>query len=378
MSPDFRSLLWISRILANLATPKSIPAALSGSKVSAMGIIPRTHILPIKTVNRRSMQLDNPTTPPFPIVKTIDVVICTWNRSQQLESTLASLTQLIVPYQCQLRIIVVDNNSTDDTDGVLETFATHKFFGRHKFLKLKEPRQGHTFSRNAAIERLNSDLVMWTDDDVVVDSFWLKSMVEFANAHPDTAFFGGPITADLRPTCPDWVAENWEQLKGCFADRNLGDQPVALADDRLPYGANFAIRTPAQMQFTFDQDLGRRGDDVLGEDELDVMRRMIAGGLTGKWVPDAKVTHVIPARRINEEYVRQYFLGQGRALVRKQTPWKYSAPKLWWSTIGHYLMFRFTRKFSTSQHWLSHLIRSGLAEGQYREIKNRGPADGST
>lgn len=324
------------------------------------------------------MQSDNPTTPPFPVVETIDVVICSWNRSRQLESTLASLTQLIVPYQCQLRIIVVDNNSTDDTATVLETFATHRFFQRHRFLKLMESRQGHTFSRNAAIEHLNSDLVMWTDDDVDVDSFWLKSMVEFANDHRDIAFFGGPITADLRPTCPDWVAENWEQLKGCFADRNLGDQPIDFTADRLPYGANFAIRTPVQTQYSFNTELGRRGDDVLGEDELDVMRRMIAAGMTGKWAPDAKVTHVIPATRVNEEYVRQYFLGQGKALVRKQTPWECSPSMLWWSMIGQYLLFRFKRKFAPSKEWLSHLIRSGLAEGQYREMKIQSSADRST
>lgn len=307
--------------------------------------------------------------PPFGPVEKIDLVLCTWNRSQQLQSTLASLTQLIVPYQCQLRIIVVNNNSTDDTAKVLDEFSEHRFFKRHTFLSLFESRQGHTFSRNAAIDRLNSDLVLWTDDDVVVDPFWLKSMVEFASAHVDVAFFGGPITAELRPNRPDWIAENWEQLKGCFAERNLGNQPVELTADRLPYGANFAIRSLVQLQFPFNSQLGRKADDVLGEDELDVMRRMIATGLTGKWVPAAKVTHVIPAARVNEEYVRQYFLGQGRALVAKHDTWGFSQPKLWRLAIWQYLMFRFKRKFAASQQWLSHLIRSGLAEGQYREMK---------
>ena len=316
------------------------------------------------------LQTNDATQPPYPRVKTVDIVICTWNRSEQLTAVFDSLTRLIVPYDRQLRVIVVNNNSTDDSAKEIETFASHKFFNRHRFLPLFESQQGHTFSRNKAIEHLDSDLVMWTDDDVIVDPFWVERMIEIADQQSDTTFFGGPIIAKLLPKCPDWIQENWETLKGCFAERQLGDQPLTLTKDRLPYGANFAVRTPVQKSCLFNAELGRRGDDVLGEDELDVMRRIIEAGFTGMWNPEARVTHVIPADRVNEEYVRQYYLGQGRALVRKGTPWGDSLRKLWWSALGNYIMFRFKRKFAASPEWLGHLIRSGLAEGQYVEEKN--------
>ncbi len=302
---------------------------------------------------------------PYPRVETVDVVVCTWNRAPQLADTLQSLTKLIVPYDRQLRIIVVDNNSTDETAKVIVEFAAHKFFNRHTLLPLFESQQGHTHSRNAAIAHLDSDLVMWTDDDVAVDPFWLQKMVEFADLHPSAAFFGGPIVAKLLPRCPDWIEQNWEILKGCFADRQIGDQPLELTHDRLPYGANFAVRGSVQKAFPFDTELGRRAEDVLGEDELDVMRRMLEAQLSGYWNPEARVTHVIPSERVNEEYVRQYFVGQGRALICKGEAWDYSPRKLWWASLGNYLMFRFKRKFADSPEWLAHLIRSGLAEGQY-------------
>ena len=302
---------------------------------------------------------------PYPRVASVDVVVCTWNRAPQLSGTLESLTKLIVPYDRQLRIIIVDNNSTDDTAEVIKQFSTHKFFNRHTLLSLFESQQGHTYSRNTGVEHLDSDLVMWTDDDVAVDPFWVQEMVQCADLHPDVAFFGGPIVAKLLPRCPGWIEENWETLKGCFADRQIGDQPLRLNHECLPYGANFAVRTPVQKTFPFDTELGRRGEDVLGEDELDVMRQMLDAGLLGQWTPKAQVTHVIPSERINEEYVRQYFVGQGRALVRKGELWDFSLRKLWWASIGNYLMFRFKRKFAASPEWLGHLIRSGLAEGQH-------------
>ncbi len=308
------------------------------------------------------------TRPPFPRVDSIDIVICTWNRATQLSQTFDSLTRLIVPYDRQLRIIVVNNNSTDETSEVIDRFAAHKFFVRHRFVSLFEPQQGHTYSRNRAIDHLQSDLVMWTDDDVVVDPFWVQKMINCADDHSEVAFFGGPICAKLQPTCPDWVEENWETLKGCFADRQLGDQPLELSNRCLPYGANFAVRTTVQRAFRFDVNLGRRKESVLGEDELDVMRQMLAADLKGVWTPEARVVHVIDSQRVNEEYIRQYFLGQGRAMIRKGTDWGASQRKLWWSAIGDYLAYRFKRKFAPAPEWLGHLIRSGLAEGQYAEL----------
>ena len=71
----------------------------------------------------------------------------------------------------------------------------------------------------------------------------------------------------------------------------------------------------------FDPDLGRRADAVLGEDELELMRRLLAAGHQGRWVPGAVVEHLIPADRASAKYVYDYFVGQGRNLVLKGEGW---------------------------------------------------------
>ncbi len=306
---------------------------------------------------------------PFERSHRIDVVVCTWNRADQLKNMLGSLLRLIVPYDRMLRLIVVNNNSSDGTGEVIAEVADHKFFDRHRLLVLNEPKQGHTHARNKAVDHLDSDLVMWTDDDVNVDANWVANTVAFADANPCTGFFGGKIMAKLEPQKPDWIAENWDLLKGCFAERDLGDQPLALAESRLPYGANFAVRTSLQKRFRFDASLGRRGDEVLGEDEVEMFRRLLAGGWKGQWVPGSTVEHVIDASRINEEYIRRYFIGQGKALVKKGQPWHTNKKRLWWAALLHYINFRFKRQYAPSPAWLAQLIRSGLAEGQYAQLK---------
>ncbi len=311
----------------------------------------------------------------FPKVERIDLVVCTWNRADQLKRMLDSVFRLIVPYDCSLRLVVVNNNSTDGTSSVLADISEHKFFNRHQLLVLDETQQGHTHARNKAVEHLDSDLVMWTDDDVCVDANWVASTVADADANRAIGFFGGKILARLEPRKPTWIAENWDLLKGCFAERDLGDQRLVFSESRLPYGANFALRTSIQKQFHFDSSLGRRGDEVLGEDELDLFRRMLKHGWEGRWNPDSVVDHVVDASRINEEYIRRYFVGQGRALVKKGEAWHADKRRLWWESLLHYLNFRFKRQFAASPAWLAQLIRSGLAEGQYAQLKEQGVGD---
>lgn len=307
--------------------------------------------------------------PPFAPIERVDLAICTWNRVDLLQKTLDSIRRLIVPYQVQLRVVIVNNGSSDATESLLKEFtADPEFTKRHNVLLLDEDRRGHTFARNKAIENLDSDLLIWTDDDVSLDAFLVQSYVEFADANPSLAFFGGKIEPDFETTPESWITENWDKLKGCFATRDLGESAMPFTKDRLPYGANFAIRTDIQKAFPFDVQLGRRGAEVHGEDELEMMRRVLDAGYSGSWVPNAQVDHFIDSSRMTELYVREYFVGQGRALVSKGEAWSDSASRLKWRSLLRFMSYRFKRQFASSEQWVSLMLESSLAAGQAMEL----------
>ena len=228
----------------------------------------------------------------------VEIAICTWNRSGLLKQTLQSLCSLNIPASVEWQVLVVDNNSSDDTSAVIESMSDSL-----PIVSLFEASQGHTIARNAAVRHAQGDLLLWTDDDCKFNPDWLANYCrEFENSKFD--FWGSTITPEfISGKTPEWISENWDICKGCFASRDLGSQKIELTADGLPYGANFAVRTAIQKQYPFDESLGRQGSRVTGEDELDFMRRLLKAGHQGLWVPDNPIpvsyTHLtLPTKRI--------------------------------------------------------------------------------
>ena len=196
-------------------------------------------------------------------IRKVDIAVCTWNRPALLASTLDSFSKLSVETSIRLRIIIVDNNSTDSTPEVIQAFESSEFAKSNAVVALKEAQQGHTFSRNCAVDAADSDLMIWTDDDVEVPRDWVTKYVEAANQNPEITFWGAEIAPKFENEIPKWIHENWDTLKGCFAVREFAGE-LELDLSRLPYGANFAVRTATQKEFRFNESLGRRGEEVLG------------------------------------------------------------------------------------------------------------------
>ena len=234
-------------------------------------------------------------------IKTVDIAICSWNRAGLLRRTLESVSNLRVASDIKLSVVIVDNCSTDETQSVIDAFANSNFGKAHLVISAIENQQGHAFARNRAIQSCQGDLVVWTDDDVLVHPGWIEKYVEAARQQTTVSFWGARIEPTFLKSKPKWIDDNWDALSGCFAARDLGSESVELSTNRLPYGANFAVRGEVQRANLFDTELGRRADAVLGEDELDLMRRLLAAGHRGQWVAAAVVEHLIPQERANDE-----------------------------------------------------------------------------
>jgi glucosyl-dolichyl phosphate glucuronosyltransferase len=242
----------------------------------------------------------------------VTVGICTWNRAESLDDTLASLARVAIPAGVTWEVIVANNNSTDRTDDVLDRHA-----GKLPLIRLFVPQQGKSHALNEVVARLTGDLVLWTDDDVRFSEDWIASYVDAARRWPEAAFFGGHITPCFPGGEPDWLRPAWRTVSGVYAARELGDEPFAFDDKRLPFGANMAVRVGLQKQYRYDPELGRRGDLLLSCEETALMQQWLSDGYVGMWVPQSRVEHVIVPDRLEPDYIRRFFFDLAKSKTQR-------------------------------------------------------------
>lgn len=295
----------------------------------------------------------------------VTVAICTRNRAASLSRTLRSLSEIPKPAGLDWELIVVDNGSTDATASTCEEFA--------KILPLRrvfEQRPGLSNARNAAVAAARGHYVVWTDDDVVVGRNWLFAYVEAFRTWPDAAVFGGRITPVFEGSPPPWFRDNQESLASALAARDFGDEPLPLsvADDRLPFGANYAIRAAEQRRFLYDPNLGAApGRSRLGE-ETKAIEAILRSGGAGRWVPMAQVEHCIGVERQTIQYVKQYYMGHGRTAAleegRSDDIFLFGVPRwLWLSAVRGYVRYVIARLASPASVWVENLKSYGYARG---------------
>ena len=300
----------------------------------------------------------------------VTVAICTWNRAKLLDQTLSEMHRLRVPEGTEWELLIVNNNCTDTTDTVIARHASNLPIRR-----LFEANLGHSSARNCAVSQATGNLLLWTDDDVIVNRDWMIEYVRAARQWPDATFFSGPIEPWFAIEPPKWIMRNIElkALQGCFALQSIGHEIRRLAADEFPVGANMAFRTSVLRQNPFDPCLGRVGKSLVGCDETSLAMRLKNMGHCGIWVGTARVKHYIPAERLTLQYVWRWHRGNGQSTVRMEGVPKcallWRAPrwawKLYWKSLFE-AVIRFPAKDSS---WLAAYTSAAYYKGFLEEAR---------
>jgi glucosyl-dolichyl phosphate glucuronosyltransferase len=235
----------------------------------------------------------------------LTVAVCTWNRCGLLQETLERMTQLHPPFG-GWELLVINNNSTDRTAAVIASFE-----GRLPIRAVLEVRAGLSHARNRAVQEAAGEYLLFTDDDVLVDPEWLVAYDAAFRAYPDAAQFGGPVEPWFEGTPPEWLTQVFDQVGPAYAAVNHGPNAIPLDDAHLVFGANIAARMSVLAKYKFDPNLGRTGTNMLSGEETTVFAAMRRDGLTGWWVPGARVRHFVPRERQNLRYLRRWHSGVG-------------------------------------------------------------------
>jgi glucosyl-dolichyl phosphate glucuronosyltransferase len=247
-------------------------------------------------------------------VNGVTVAICTWNRSALLERTLDQMTKLLVPSDVRWELVVVENNCTDATADVVARFTS-----RLPLRVIRESQPGLSHARNRVIREAKDELLLWTDDDVLVDPGWLRAFVDSSRMFPEAAAFGGPIDPwFLNEPDADLIAAFPSLATGfCGLESNIPAGPISSATPI--WGANMGFRRNAIAGLTFDETLGPSPTFAGGGDEVDFLRRLRERGGSVVWSPDMRVKHCVSPSRMTLAYLKNYTFAKGSEHVRLST-----------------------------------------------------------
>jgi glycosyltransferase involved in cell wall biosynthesis len=236
---------------------------------------------------------------------TFSVVIATYNRAGDVRDTLASLAGLRP--RGDWEVIVVDNNSTDDTRPVVESAApTFPVPLRYVF----EREQGRSPALNAGIRLAQGDIIVTTDDDVRVESDWLDRAREGLD-RLEADYVGGRVLPIWGGPRPAWLPNHGGKHWAVIALLDYGPAPLEFGS-RVPLGVNMAFRRTAFARAgLLDPHTGRKAGTLLGQEVREWCIRARAAGVRGFYVPEMVVQHIIPASRLNKAYFRRWFYWRG-------------------------------------------------------------------
>jgi glycosyltransferase involved in cell wall biosynthesis len=242
----------------------------------------------------------------------LTAILCTYNRCQSLQRALNSAAALVLPESVEWEVLVVDNNSNDQTRKTVGGFSA-RYPGRFRYLF--EPRPGKSHALNAGIREARGDVLAFMDDDVVVHPEWLQNLTA-ALQDREWAGSGGRILPEWNCSPPRWLSPDSSHAAGPLVAfhpmQEAGEISVA------PIGTNMAFRKEMFEKYgNFRVDLGPRPGSELRNEDTEFGERLLAAGERLRYEPSAIVYHPVSENRLKKEYFLAWWLNKGEANIRQ-------------------------------------------------------------
>jgi glucosyl-dolichyl phosphate glucuronosyltransferase len=272
------------------------------------------------------------------------VILCTFNRCQDLAKALESMALSVLPNAVDWEVLVVDNNSTDRTRGVVNDFSS-RFPGRFRYIF--EPQPGKSFALNTGIRESRGDVLAFTDDDIVVESTWLQNLTAPLRRE-ECVGVAGRILPENGFSPPRWIPLGDRDALAPLATFNPDREAGPL--NTSPYGANMAFQKRVFEKYGgFRTDLGPlpgSGNPQKNEDS-EFGQRLLAAGETLRYEPSAVVHHAMPPHRVRKEYFLAWWFDKSRADIQT-----YGIPVDTRWFVAHIPLYLFRRLAVWTLRWL--------------------------
>jgi len=238
------------------------------------------------------------------------VAIPTYNGESRLPELLERLQNQLYTENFSWEIIVVDNNSTDNTAKVVQNYQQNWHYPyplKYSF----EAKQGAAYARKRAVEEAQGRLIGFLDDDNYPVSNWVAAAYNFSEKYPKAGAYASQIH-------PEWEVEppeNFQRIAPFLAITERGNLPLLYepAKKLLPPSAGLVVHRKAWLESVPEQSIltGRANGNMLTSEDLEMLSYIQKAGWEIWYNPEMEISHKIPSFRLTKDYLIPFFRGIG-------------------------------------------------------------------
>lgn len=232
-------------------------------------------------------------------------------------------------------LLIVDNNCTMPIEKQI-SLSWH-----YNAIVIKEDTPGLSYARIKGVKNCKTGLIVFVDDDNVLEHDYLQNCLDFSVNYPNVGCFGGKSIPVFETKPPEWLFKTGINL-GCqdFGEElfisnyaqiklNINSYP-----EKAPIGTGMAIQKKAFMTYVEEVNLnperlklGRKKQSLASGEDNDIILTLIKKGYEIAYVPSLIVNHLIPFRRYSKGYLEKMAYESNRTWVKvlalhKICPWK--------------------------------------------------------
>lgn len=238
----------------------------------------------------------------------LSVIICTYQPPETAyRRTLAALADQRLN-RSEWELIIVDNNSPKPS------YCHEQFSASLSPRLFREFQPGQANARRLGLIHARGELVVFVDQDNVLNPDYLSQVVSLFSRHPDVGLAGGKSLPEFEVPPEGWTKEFWPLL----ALRDYGDTVAVARTLRIPgslknsypqeapHGAGMAGRLTAFKPWLdkgHGELSGRRFDSMSSGDDNDIVFCAMQAGWAVAYFPSLVLTHLIPKERLTPVYL---------------------------------------------------------------------------
>ena len=257
--------------------------------------------------------------------KGISILVCCYNSESRLPKTLEYLSKQKLDSNYPVELVVVDNNSSDNT-GLVARELWQLYGAPYPIFVIEDKTPGLSSARRAGVMTAQYEYGIFCDDDNWLNEDYLKQVVDLFESNPEAGTLGGASVPVSDAEFPPWFYSK----AGSFAVGTQADRNGDITARGYVWGAGMAFRT-AVLKNIYEAGImplvsGRRGNILTSGDDGEINAWFIFAGYRVFYSDRLEFKHYMPTERLTDDYFHKFF-----EIIYPSD----------WATYSHYLTVKY-------------------------------------